>query len=144
MRQSPFYSRRSFLRIGAGIAAGTSMAASAETDLVSAQPVAAGEPSGSGNPPVAQAQKTLRPFGPFFANHNADTGLHLWSIERWKQEISDSRRMGTRSIWYLPFEFGEHSRHDLEDTAPYFTLQRGICRAIVRGRPRGGHLPGAQ
>jgi hypothetical protein len=65
------------------------------------------------------------------ANHNQDTGLHFWDIERWKREISDSRRMGARSIWYLPYEFGQRSRQEFGDMAPQWVLQRAICRAIV-------------
>src|ERR1019366_4364629 len=46
------------------------------------------------------------PLGVFLANHNQDTGLHFWDLERWKREISDTRRMGAKAIWYLPFNSG--------------------------------------
>ena len=149
MKPSPSCNRRAFLRLGAGIAAGTSMAVSTERNkaLAGGSPLEAsslaggpnanlleaGHSPGSGKSPAAQAGKTLRPFGPFLANHNhnQDTGFHLWNVERWKREISDSRRMGARSIWYLPFQFGDRSRPDFEDMAPHWVLQRAICRAIV-------------
>ncbi len=73
----------------------------------------------------------MRPFGPFLANHNQDTGTHLWGIDRWKREISDSKKMGARAIWYLPFQYGQLSIHDFDDMAPHWMLQRAICRAIV-------------
>jgi hypothetical protein len=73
----------------------------------------------------------LRPFGPFLANHNQDTGLHLWKLERWQREIDDSRRMGARAIWYLPFQFGQRRQGDFADAAPHWALQRAICRAIA-------------
>jgi hypothetical protein len=91
----------------------------------------AGHSGGFGKSPAAQTRKTLHPFGLFFANHNADTGMHLWNLERWKREISDSRRMGARAIWYMPFQFGQRSPQDFEDMAPHWVLQRAICRAIV-------------
>ena len=129
------YNRRAFLRFGAGIAAGTSMAVSAERNkaLAGGSPFETSSLAGSlnANPPAGQARKTLRPFGPFFANHEADTGLRFWNVERWKREISDSRRMGARAIWFLPFEFGQRSPQDFEDMAPHWTLQRAICRSIV-------------
>jgi hypothetical protein len=39
--------------------------------------------------------------------------------------------MGATSIFYLPFQFGQHSHQDFEDGAPGWTLQRAICRSIV-------------
>jgi hypothetical protein len=57
--------------------------------------------------------------------------MRYWKLERWKQEISDTRRMGARAIWYLPFEFGQRSPQDFADRAPHWVLQREICRAIV-------------
>jgi hypothetical protein len=147
MKQSPSYNRRTFLRLGAGIAAGTSLAVSAEGnealaggDVLQTSSLAsginaylpeAGRSGGSRTPTVAQTSKTLRPFGIFFANHNGDTGLLFWNLERWKREISDTRRMGAKAIWYLPFEFGQRSRQDFEDMAPHWVLQRAICRAVV-------------
>jgi hypothetical protein len=147
MKQSPSYNRRAFLRLGAGIAAGTSLAVSAEgnealaggdvlqTSSLASGPNAylpeAGRSGGSRTPAVAQTSKTLRPFGIFFANHNGDTGLRFWNLERWKREISDTRRMGAKAIWYLPFEFGQRSRQDFEDMAPHWALQRAICRSVV-------------
>jgi hypothetical protein len=131
LKQLASYDRRAFLRLGAGIAAGTSMAASASASGLMADPLAAAGSRASSQSPGAEAQKTLRPFGPFLANHNADTGYRFWDIERWKREISDSRRMGARAIWYLPFQFGQRAYQDFEDMAPHWTLQRAICRAIV-------------
>jgi hypothetical protein len=39
--------------------------------------------------------------------------------------------MGSRTIWFLPFQFGQRSPQDFEDMAPHWVLQREICRAIV-------------
>jgi hypothetical protein len=91
--------------------------------------VAATTPAGAGfaNPET----KLLRPFGIFYANHNQDTGLRLWSLERWKREIADTQRMGSRTIWFLPFQFGQRSPQDFEDMSAHWMLQREICRAIV-------------
>jgi hypothetical protein len=147
MKESRPFNRRAFLRLGAGIAAGVSMTVPEERNkaLVRGSPLETASlagglrgylpgvaPSpGPGKSPVTQSRKTLRPFGIFFANHNQDTGLHLWHLERWKREISDTRRMGARAIWYLPFQFGQRSRQDFQDIAPHWTLQRAICRAII-------------
>jgi hypothetical protein len=65
------------------------------------------------------------------ANHDGDTGLRWWDLERWKREIADHKRMGANSMWYLPFEFGQRSPADFADNAPHWKLQRDICRAIV-------------
>jgi hypothetical protein len=121
------------LRLGAGIAGGTTLAIPAERRQgggLSGTAPQVNLPAHGGSP-AAQTRKLLRPFGPFLANHNQDTGLHLWNVERWKREISDSRQMGARAIWYLPFQFGQRSREDFEDSAPHWVLQRAICRSIV-------------
>ena len=136
MKPSTSYDRRAFLRLGAGIAAGTTMTTSAERSkaFFGGHALARGlnaHLSAAGGPPGAQARKALRPFGPFLANHNQDTGLHLWNLERWKREISDTRRMGARAIWYLPFQFGQRSRPDFEEGAQHWVLQRAICREIT-------------
>src|SRR5271157_2002026 len=109
--QPPSCDRRSFLRMG--LAAG----------------VAATTPGGASfaNP----ERKLLRPFGIFYANHNQDTGLRLWGLERWKREIADTQRMGSRTMWFLPFQFGQRSPQDFEDMSAHWMLQREICRAIV-------------
>ena len=122
MNQSPSYNRRAFLRLGAGIAAGTTMAVSAERNkvLVGESPWATGLDANlpdAGGSPAAQARKTLRPFGVFLANHNQDTGLHFWNLERWKGEIRDTRRMGAKAMWYLPFQFGQRSRLPADQSA---------------------------
>jgi hypothetical protein len=57
--------------------------------------------------------------------------LYFWNLERWKREISDTRRMGAKAMWYLPFQFGQRSRLDFEEMAPHWVLQREICRSIV-------------
>jgi hypothetical protein len=124
MKPFPSLNRRAFLSLGAGIAAGTSMAMSTESDK-------ARHSDASDKASVAQVQKTLRPFGPLLSNHTQDTGFHLWNLERWKQEIGDSRRMGARAIWYVPFEFDQCTRQDFEDRAPHWILQRALCSAIV-------------
>jgi hypothetical protein len=77
------------------------------------------------------AGKTLRPLGIFMANHNGDTGLRWWDVDRWKREITALKRMGANSLWYLPFEFGQRESTDFADQAPHWTLQKEICRAIV-------------
>ncbi len=94
---------------------------------------AGGSPAGSAlqSASAFTSRKALRPFGIFLANHNQDTGLHLWNLERWKREIADIRRMGANAIWYLPFQFGQRSPQDFEETAPHWTLQRDICRSIA-------------
>ncbi len=131
MKQSS-YSRRAFLRLGAGVAAGVGIAVSAEKHKLSAAGLpASGHPVGTENATTNQPRKPLRPFGPFLANHNQDTGLHFWGIDRWKREIADSKKMGARAIWYLPLQFGQRTHWDFEDMAPHWTLQRAICRAIV-------------
>ncbi len=131
MEHSSSCNRRAFLRLGAGIAAGTGMTVSAKADGLNAAPLGAGRQRGFSRSPVAQSRKTLRPFGIFLANHNGDTGMRYWKLERWKREISDIRRMGAKAIWYLPFEFGQRSRPDFDDTSPHWVLQRAICREIV-------------
>lgn len=131
MKPPSSYSRRAFLRLGAGMAAGASMAASAERNKVFAEELSVGRLPLGDNSTATQARKALRPFGPFLANHNQDTGLHLWGIDRWEREIAESRKMGARAIWFLPFQFGQLSRHDFEDMAPHWTLQRAISRAIA-------------
>jgi hypothetical protein len=76
------------------------------------------------------------------ANHNADTGFHFWDLQRWKREINDTRRMGARAMWYLPFQFGQRSRRDFEDMAPHWMLQREICRSLVEaGLEVGNEIP---
>jgi len=90
--------------------------------------LAGGENSKPAGP---QSRKTLRPFGPFYANHEADTGFRFWNVERWKHEISDAKRMGAASMWFLPFEFGQRTPQDFEDMAPHWVLQRAICRAAL-------------
>jgi hypothetical protein len=47
------------------------------------------------------------------------------------REISDTRRMGAKAMWYLPFQFGQRSCPDFEDMAPHWVLQRGISRSIA-------------
>jgi len=76
-------------------------------------------------------RKLLRPFGIFYANHNQDTGLRLWGLERWKREIADTQRMGSRTVWFLPFQFGQRSPQDFGDMSAHWVLQREICRSIV-------------
>ena len=136
MNQTSSYNRRDFLRLGAGLAGGTIMAKPADGlnaalggIPISTAPRAVGqEHKGL---PGTDAGKALRPFGIFLANHNQDTGLHFWGLERWKREIDDTKRMGSRAIWFLPFQFGQRSPQDFEDMAPHWVLQREICRAIV-------------
>jgi hypothetical protein len=126
MKQRSFsYSRRSFLQLGAEVVAGAGVAVSMDTTHVIPSALSVE------NNPASTVRKTMRPFGPFLANHKQDTGLHRWEINRWKREISASKRMGARAIWFLPFQFGQASIHDLEDMAPHWTLQRNICRAIA-------------
>ena len=81
--------------------------------------------------PLRRGEKRCVQLGPFFANHNQDTGLHFWGLERWKLEISASQKMGARAIWFLPFQFGQRTHYDFEDMAPHWVLQRAICRSIV-------------
>jgi hypothetical protein len=107
------------------------MAASADAGGLNANPLGTGESRGTSGSSAAETRKTLRPFGPFLANHDQDTGLHFWNLERWKREISDSKRMGARAMWYLPFEFGQRTRQDFEDMSPHWTLQRAIGGAIA-------------
>ncbi len=135
--------RRAFLRLGLGVAAGSSIASAAEGKALAeisrlrtlsplgslgSDPQQAGQ---SSKDSATSGRKTLRPFGPFFANHNQDTGLHFWGLERWKLEISASQKMGARAIWFLPFQFGQRTHYDFEDMAPHWVLQRAICRSIV-------------
>jgi hypothetical protein len=136
MNPSPSYNRRDFLRVGAGIAGGSIIAAPTEGmkgpggRSPFAMTPALNRPD-TGGSPGAQAGKTLRPFGIFLANHNQDTGLRLWSLERWQREIADTRRMGSRTIWFLPFQFGQRTSEDFEDMSAHWLLQREICRAVV-------------
>ena len=133
MLRIPPFTRRGFLRLGTGIAAMANAAVAAEWNktlgAVSSTPSLSS--GGSPKPVGSQGRKTLRPFGPFYANHEADTGLRFWNVERWKREISDARKMGAKSVWFLPFEFGQRSPQDFEDMAPHWVLQRAICRSIV-------------
>src|SRR5215469_338226 len=138
--KSRSYDRRAFLRLGAGITAGVSMGISAERKALAGGPISslsqrpsaeAGRSGRLSNSPAAQTSKALRPLGIFFANHKQDTGLHLWDLQRWKREIDDTRRMGANAIWFLPFQFGQHSPKDFEDMAPHWTLQRALCRAVA-------------
>ncbi len=143
MKPFSSYDRRAFLRLGLGVAAGSSIAVSLEGKALAANPhldsssllgnlgADAPQVDQSGKPSVARGRKTLRPFGPFFANHNQDTGLHFWGLERWKQEINASQKMGARAIWFLPFQFGQRTHYDFEDMSPHWVLQRAICRSIV-------------
>jgi hypothetical protein len=100
------------------------------TERRNATPASLGSPQ-AGSRSAAPETKVLRPFGIFLANHNQDTCLHLWNVERWKREINDCRRMGARAIWYLPIQFGQRSPQDFEEMAPHWALQRAICRAIA-------------
>ncbi len=136
MKRPLSYSRRNFLGLGTGIAAaglavGQGKGAPAASSLKtrgSDSPGVAAHPAVAANSPV---RKPLRPFGIFMANHNGDTGLRWWDVERWKREIADHQRMGANSLWYLPFEFGQRSPADFEDQAPHWVLQKNICRAIA-------------
>src|SRR5271157_8894 len=130
MNQPLSYNRRDFLRLGAGVAGGTIIAVPAErmqaplrrSPLSTTPSLNWSDAGGSSG---AQAGKTLCPFGIFLANHNQDTCLRLWSLERWQREIADTRRMGSRTIWFLPFQFGQRTPEDFEDMAPHWVLQRG-------------------
>jgi hypothetical protein len=75
--------------------------------------------------------KSLNPLGIFLANHNQDTGLIEWDIERWKIEITNLKRMGARAIWYLPMQFGQRSQKDFDPGSTHWQLQQDICQAIV-------------
>lgn len=74
--------------------------------------------------------KNIKLSGIFLANHNQDTGLKYWSIERWKKEIADLKQMGAETIWYLPFQFGQRSPADLMPDSPHMQLQVAIGQAI--------------
>jgi hypothetical protein len=81
--------------MGAGLAGGAIMAEPVEGinvalkgSPISTDPGTVGqEHKGSTGTDVGKA---LRPFGIFLANHNQDTGLHFWSLDRWKREIDDT------------------------------------------------------
>lgn len=132
MKNQKLFNRRYFLGL-AGATAGTYMTGSRGESKAfatpgdgsfsnAAAPLVPGETSATG------AKKT---WGIFLANHNQDTGMHLWKLERWKRQIADLKRMGAQVVWFLPMEFGQHSRSDFEDMAPYWSLQRSVCRAIA-------------
>jgi hypothetical protein len=88
--------------------------------------------AGTGGPPAgARGPGKIDPLGVFLANHWADTGMRFWPRERWRREIQNLKRMGARSVWYLPMQFGERERQDFGDDAPYWILQRDICRTIA-------------
>jgi hypothetical protein len=67
MRRLPSYNRRAFLRFGAGLAAGTSMAVSAERNkaLAGESPISLLAGGENSEPAGPQSRKALRPFGPF-------------------------------------------------------------------------------
>ena len=134
MNQFSSYNRRDFLRLGAGLAGGTMVGLPAASLNAAAEgtPLSSvfGRPEGGGST-GREAGKVVSPFGIFFANHNQDAGLHFWDLERWKREIADTKRMGSRAMWYLPFQFGQRSPQDFDDMAPHWVLQRDICRAII-------------
>lgn len=76
--------------------------------------------------------------GIFLANHNQDTGIRFWDLERWKQEIADAKRMGANAVCYLPIQFGQRTPKDFADGAPHWTLQCAVSRAIREAGLRVG------
>lgn len=135
MTQARGFNRRAFLALGAQIAVGSKVAIagggrSAEMASVNSHPPAGLETQGAANASVAAHRKRLRPLGVFLANHDGDTCMHLWKLDRWERQIADLKRMGADTIWFLPMEFGQHSSEEFEDMADYWRLQRAICRSI--------------
>lgn len=82
------------------------------------------------------------PLGVFLANHNADTGMKYWNLERWKQEIDAIRRMGANTVWFLPIQFGQKSASDFTPDAPHWRLQIAIAGAIADAGLRVGIYQG--
>ena len=130
MKHSPSFSRRNFLGLGTGVVAAAGFAAAGERNLRE-RPVPTSAPESNPSGALAALGKPLRPFGIFMANHNGDTGLRWWAVDRWKREIADLKRMGANALWYLPFEFGQRAPADFEDRAPHWILQKEICGAIA-------------
>ena len=113
MKRTPSYTRRNFLGLGTGIAAAGLASARVAGKTSSLRETSAGDsPRAEGGPGSAHGspvRKPLRPFGIFMANHNGDTGLRWWDVNRWKREIAEQKSMGASSMWYLPFEFGQRA-----------------------------------
>lgn len=80
---------------------------------------------------VSIPSKKFDPLGVFLANHGGSTGMQFWPLERWKIEIQNLKRMGARTVWYLPMQFGQRKEHDFDDDAPYWALQQEICKLIA-------------
>jgi len=80
---------------------------------------------------VAITPKEITPLGVFLANHEQSAGIQFWEIERWREEIQSLKRMGAKSVWYLPMEWGQRKARDFDDDAPYWKLQQDICKAIA-------------
>lgn len=125
------FSRRSFFQVAGssslGIIARMPNGLAANPDKMRTSPEFEEEPQGA----VSVALKDVSPLGVFLASHRADTGMQFWTLERWRKEIQTLRSIGARSVWYLPMQFGQREELDFDDTAPHWTLQKGICRAIA-------------
>jgi len=72
-----------------------------------------------------------RPLGVFLANHNGDTGMRYWQFSRWKRELSDLKKMGANTVWFIPFQFGQRNPEDYEYDSDHWSLQRAICQEII-------------
>lgn len=85
---------------------------------------------------------TRAAVGIFLANHNADTGIKYWDLDRWKVEIDAIRRMGANTVWFLPIQFGQRSRADFAQGSAHWSLQIAIAQAIVDAGLRVGIYQG--
>ena len=85
----------------------------------------------SEKPHIQLTVKTISPLGIFLANHGQSKGIQNWKIDRWKTEIKNLKKMGAKTIWYLPVQFGQRSDKDFEQNTPFWTLQKEICKAIA-------------
>lgn len=74
---------------------------------------------------------TEPPRGVFLANHNQDTGIRFWDLDRWRREIETLKAMGANTVWYLPFQFGQRSTGDLDAGVAHRQLMVDVGRAIA-------------
>lgn len=72
-----------------------------------------------------------KPVGVFLANHNGDTGMRFWALDRWKRELSDLKKMGANTVWFIPFQFGQRTPEDYLFESNHWSLQRAICQEII-------------
>jgi hypothetical protein len=80
---------------------------------------------------LKKSSNSIEP-GVFLASHYQSTGWELWEIERWKKEILDMKKMGAKTIWYLPIQFGQQSsKNNFAQGNPFWELQKDISQFIA-------------